>query len=436
MTVREEDVSGHMHELFEVPTLLVQVVVAIATGGLIGLERERLPARKYAGLRTLALLCGAGPVVVYVGQLDGSSAILGLFLGIYLSLAAAVALSVVLIRFSLEEADIGFTTSVTVFLVGLLGVLIGYERYFESTSIVIIAVLVLAERDRLHRYVDSLSDQELLDTLKLGALVFILYPILPSEPIDPYDAVVLQDVLLFVIFVLLIQFAAYLSMAQLGGSRGLAVTGLLAGGANSFAAAGVLARLAKQSREAVTAASFALLLATLTMILRNIGIAVALAYPILWTVSAPAAVMVAVTLAAAGLVWWNGETHEEFDIDLDSPFSFRAAAKFSVAYIAILLVSVGGEEVAGDIGLYATAFAGGLISSAAVSVTAATVLSNGGVGAQAAAGMVLLGIAASLTSKIVLVEWVNDEMRSRAAAPMVLIGLAGLGTFLVVVMAM
>jgi len=425
-----------MHELFEVPTLLVQVVVAIATGGLIGLERERLPARKYAGLRTLALLCGAGPVVVYVGQLDGSSAILGLFLGIYLSLAAAVALSVVLIRFSLEEADIGFTTSVTVFLVGLLGVLIGYERYFESTSIVIIAVLVLAERDRLHRYVDSLSDQELLDTLKLGALVFILYPILPSEPIDPYDAVVLQDVLLFVIFVLLIQFAAYLSMAQLGGSRGLAVTGLLAGGANSFAAAGVLARLAKQSREAVTAASFALLLATLTMILRNVGIAVALAYPILWTVSAPAAVMVAVTLAAAGLVWWNGETHEEFDIDLDSPFSFRAAAKFSVAYIAILLVSVGGEEVAGDIGLYATAFAGGLISSAAVSVTAATVLSNGGVGAQAAAGMVLLGIAASLTSKIVLVEWVNDEMRSRAAAPMVLIGLAGLGTFLVVVMAM
>ncbi|PSQ35762.1 MgtC/SapB transporter [Halobacteriales archaeon SW_10_66_29] len=425
-----------MHELFEVPTLLVQVVVAIATGGLIGLERERLPARKYAGLRTLALLCGAGPVVVYVGQLDGSSAILGLFLGIYLVLAAAVALSVVLIRFSLEEADIGFTTSVTVFLVGLLGVLIGYERYFESTSIVIIAVLVLAERDRLHRYVDSLSDQELLDTLKLGALVFILYPILPSEPIDPYDAVVLQDVLLFVIFVLLIQFAAYLSMAQLGGSRGLAVTGLLAGGANSFAAAGVLARLAKQSREAVTAASFALLLATLTMILRNVGIAVALAYPILWTVSAPAAVMVAVTLAAAGLVWWNGETHEEFDIDLDSPFSFRAAAKFSVAYIAILLVSVGGEEVAGDIGLYATAFAGGLISSAAVSVTAATVLSNGGVGAQAAAGMVLLGIAASLTSKIVLVEWVNDEMRSRAAAPMVLIGLAGLGTFLVVVMAM
>ncbi|PSQ50413.1 MgtC/SapB transporter [Halobacteriales archaeon SW_7_65_23] len=422
-----------MHELFEVPTLLVQVVIAIATGGLIGLERERLPERKYAGLRTLALLCGAGPIVVYVGGIDGSAAVLGLFLGMYLGLTAAVALSVVLIRYSLDETDIGFTTSVTVFLVGLLGVLIGYERYFESTSVVIIAVLVLAERDRLHRYVDSLSDQELLDTLKLGALVFILYPILPSEPIDPYDAVVLQDVLLFVIFVLLIQFAAYLSMAQLGGSRGLAVTGLLSGGANSFAAAGVLARLANQSREAVTAASFALLLATLTMILRNVGIAVALAVPILWVVSVPAAVMVGVTLAAAGLVWWQGETHEEFDIDLESPFSFRAAAKFSVAYLAILLVSVGGEEVAGDVGLYATAFTGGLISSAAVSVTAATVFNNGSIAAEAAAGMVVLGITASLTSKIALVEWINDEMRYNAAIPMAVIGLAGLAAFLLVV---
>jgi uncharacterized membrane protein (DUF4010 family) len=414
-----------MHELFTVPPLLVQVLIATATGGLIGLERERLPERKYAGIRTLALLCGAGPVVVYTGGLDGSATVLTLFVGVYLVLTGAVAMSVVYIRYSLDEADVGFTTSVTVFLVGLLGILVGYEQYFESTSVAIIAVLLLAERDRLHRYVNSLSDTELRDTLMLGALVFILYPILPDEPIDPYDAVVLQEVLLFVIFVLLIQFGAYVSMAQLGGSRGLAVTGLLSGGANSFAAAGVLARLGNESREAVSAASFALLLATTTMILRNVGIAVVLAVPLLWVIWAPALTMGAVTLGAAGLVWWRSESHEDLDIELDSPFSFRAAAKFSVAYVAILLVSTVGETVAGEVGLYATAFAGGLISSAAVSVTAATVFNNG-VAAESAAGMVVLGIVASLTSKILLVEWVNDEMRPGAVVPMGVVGAAGL----------
>lgn len=415
-----------MHELFEIPPLLVQVLIATATGGLIGLERERLPERKYAGLRTLALLCGAGPVVVYVGHLEDSLAMLGLFVGIYLGLTGAVALSVVYIRYSLDEADIGFTTSITVFLVGLLGILVGYERYFESTSIAIITVLLLAERERLHGYVEELSDQELRDSLMLGALVFILYPILPAEPIDPYEAVVLQDVLLFAIFVLLIQFASYVSMAKLGGSRGLAVTGLLAGGANSFAAAGVLARLANQSRDAVTAASFALLLATSTMILRNVGIAVVLAVPLLWALLGPTLAMVLVTLGAAALVWRDGDTHEEFDIALESPFSFRAAAKFSAAYVGILLLSVSGETVAGDVGLYATAFAGGLVSSAAVSVTAATVFDAGSVGVDAAAGMVLLGIVASLTSKVALVEWVNGEMRYSATLPMALVGLIGL----------
>jgi len=415
-----------MHELFAVPTLLVQVLIAIATGGLIGLERERLPERKYAGLRTLALLCGAGPVVVYVGKLEGGLAMLGLFVGIYLGLTAAVALSVVYIRYSLDEADIGFTTSITVFLVGLLGILVGYERYFESTSIAIITVLLLAERERLHGYVEGLSDQELRDSLMLGALVFILYPILPSEPIDPYEAVVLQDVLLFAIFVLLIQFASYVSMAKLGGSRGLAVTGLLAGGANSFAAAGVLARLANQSRDAVTAASFALLLATSTMILRNVGIAVVLAFPLLWALLGPTLAMGLVTLGAAALVWRDGDTHEEFDIALESPFSFQAAAKFSAAYVGILLLSVSGETVAGQVGLYATAFAGGLVSSAAVSVTAATVFNAGSAGVDAAAGMVVFGIVASLTSKIALVEWVNRDMRYSATLPMAVVGVVGL----------
>jgi uncharacterized membrane protein (DUF4010 family) len=322
-----------------------------------------------------------------------------------------------------------------VFLVGLLGVLVGYERYFQSTSIAIITVLVLAERERLHGYVDSLSDQELRDSLMLGALVFILYPILPSEPIDPYDAVVLQDVLLFAIFVLLIQFASYVSMAQLGGSRGLALTGLLAGGANSLAAAGVLARLAEQSRDAVTAASFALLLATTTMILRNVGIAVALAFPLLWSLLGPTLAMGLVTLGGAALVWREGDTAEEFDIALDSPFSFRAAGKFSGAYVGILLLSVFGETVAGEAGLYATAYAGGLVSSAAVAVTATTVFNTGAAGADAAAGMVVLGIVASLSSKIALVEWVNDDMRYSAALPMVLVGLVGLVGLVAVLLA-
>lgn len=414
----------------EIPDLLVQVVLATAIGALIGLERERRPTRKYAGLRTLALLCGSAPVVVFVAEAADTSGAVPVLIGLYLFLALALALGVVYVRLSLQDEDIGFTTSVTVFLVALLGLLVGYEFYLEATSIAIVATILLAERDRLHGYVDSLTDAELRDSLKLGALMFVLFPILPAEPIDPYGILVLRDVLLFAILVLLIEFASYITMRQVGGSTGLAMTGLLAGGANSFAAAGVLARIGTRSRAALDAAAFALLLATASMIVRNTGIAVVLAVGVFAVIIWPALAMVVVTLASAAVLWYTGDTTEAITIDVDSPFSFVAAAKFAAAYVGILLISVGAEQTIGEAGLYASAFAGGLVSSAAVAVTAATVFNDGGVGVTGAVGMVVLGIVASLTAKIALVWAINAEMRRKAIVPLVAIGIAGVGTFL------
>jgi uncharacterized membrane protein (DUF4010 family) len=418
-------------EAFAVPPLLVQVGVAIAIGALVGLERERQPSRKFAGLRTMALLCAAGPVTVFVAEAAGGAAVMAVVVGLYLGLAVAVAIGVAMVRFVLRGEELGFTTSVTVVLVALLGLLVGFDSFLEAASIAIITAAVLAERDRLHGYVRGLTDEELRDSLKLGALVFVLYPILPEEAVDPYGVVVLREVLLFAIFVLLIQFTAYVLMRTVGGSKGLAVTGLLAGGANSFAAAGVLANIANRSRAAVDAASFALLLATLSMILRNVGIAVVLGSDMLPRLVLPAAAMLGVTLVAAALLWYTGDTRGEFDIDLDSPFSFGSAAKFSVAYVAILLVSVGAEATVGDAGLFATALAGGLVSSAAVAVTAATVLTDGTVTAGTAVGMVVLGIVASLAAKIALLEGTNRTMRHSAGVPMGVVGLAGLAAVLV-----
>jgi uncharacterized membrane protein (DUF4010 family) len=409
----------------------VQVGIAIAIGALIGLERERQPSRKFAGLRTMALLCAAGPVAVFVSVAAGGSAVMAVVLGLYLGLAVAVALAVAVVRFVLRGEAFGFTTSVTVVLVALLGLLVGFEFFVEAASIGIITAGVLAERDRLHGYVRGLTDEELRDSLKLGALVFVLYPVLPGEALDPYGVVALREVLLFAIFVLLIQFTAYVLMRTVGGSTGLAVTGLLAGGANSFAAAGVLANVANRSRAAVDAASFALLLATLSMILRNVGIAVVLGNEMLPLLVLPVGTMVGVTVVAAVLLWHTGETHDEFDMDMDSPFSFRSAATFSVAYVAILLLSVGAEATVGDAGLYATAFAGGLVSSAAVAVTAATVVTEGTVAVETAVVMVVVGIAASLAAKIGLLEVTNRTMRYSASVPMGVVGVAGLAAVLV-----
>lgn len=413
-------------DVLAVPDLLVHVAIAIAIGGLIGLERERLD--KFAGVRTLALLSGTAPAVVELAERDGLSALVVVYLG----LVGALALAIAYVRFELQSDEIGFTTSVTVFLVGVLGLLVGYGLVFEATSIAIVTAVLLTEKDRIQGSVDRLTDEELADSMKLGALVFILYPILPTEPVDPYGVVNLREVLVFAIFVLLIQFGAYVSMRQFGGSTGLQVTGLLAGSANSLATAGVLARMAKRSEQAVDAASSALLLATGSMIVRNAAIASVLAVSLAWVLWPAIAVMLVLTVGFAYLALSREGTDEAYDFDFESPFSFVAAGKFAAAYVGIVLASVLGEELFGELGLYATSFAGGLVSSAAVAVSAATVHSNGSVGAVPAAGMVLLAIVASLTAKVVLVEVTTAGMRRRATFPMIVVGLAGLLAYLLV----
>lgn len=410
--------------VFEVPELLLQSVIAFAIGGLIGIEREK-EGEKYAGLRTLALLCGSAPLLVFYAELSGHSYLVA----IHLLLALMVSTAIVVVRYSVARDNLGFTTSITVFLVALLGILVGYGRYIEASSIAIVTAFILAEKRQMKRYVDRLTYQELTDSLKLGALMFILYPILPPEPIDPYGVISLREVLVFAIFVLLIEFAAYVSMRQFGGSRGLQLTGLLAGMANSFATAAVMARMANQTRDALDAASSGIMLSVISMIVRNVGLASVLAVAILWTVWQPAIVMIAIASLIAYLLLRTGDHYEDLDIDIDSPFSFGSAAKFSTVYIAITIVSVVSQELFGDIGLLATAYTGGLVSSAAVAVSAATVFNQGTASAEAAGGMVMLGILASLTSKIVLVEAINGRMRKKAMLPMAIIGVVGMATY-------
>ncbi|MDY6771287.1 MAG: DUF4010 domain-containing protein [Candidatus Nanohaloarchaea archaeon] len=409
--------------MIAVPELLQEVLLALAIGGLIGLERENEPQRKYAGLRTLALLCGAGPAIVSLAEHTGSMFLTPLYLG----LAVMLSLSIVGVRVFFEEG-VGFTTSMAAFMVAILGLLVGYNMYFEATALTIFTVTLLAEKEKLHDYLGKLTDDEISDAMKLGLLVFVLLPILPAKPVDPLGAIHLQKVLVLAIFVLLIEFVAFISMRQLEGSHGLYLTGLLGGVANSFATMGVLARISNQNDSLRGSVSAAAMLATVSMIVRNVTIAAAIQVTMLTYLWKPAAVMVVVALVL-GYIMRDDVAERDFAVPMDSPFSFVSAAKFSLAFIAIAVVSTLAESVAGSYGLYATAYVGGLVSSTAVATSAVTLLTGGTASLPTAAGMVLIGIFASISSKMFLVETVNRDLRRTVTASLLVIGLAGLGVF-------
>ncbi|MFB6190709.1 MAG: MgtC/SapB family protein [Candidatus Nanohaloarchaea archaeon] len=414
-----------------VPELLTEILMSIGAGGLIGLERENAPERKYAGIRTLSLLGGAGPGVVLLSEKAGSA----IFVAIYLALVSAISLGIVLIRLRAQGEDIGFTTSVAVFVVAVLGTLIGYDMYFEATSLAILTALILAEKKALHGYIDKLSDRDISSALQLSAVAFILLPILPATAVDPLGAIVPRDIVLLAVFVMAIEFASYVLMRQLGGS-GIYLTGLLGGGASSFATTGVLARIGLKE-ELGNPASAAVMLSATSMLARNIGIAAVIMLPQmaatggLYALFASGMAMGVVLLAAAFLLKKEASTRE-IGIEIESPFSLKSGVKFATIFTAVSAASALGQDFAGATGSYLTALVGGMASSSAVAASAATSYGAGAISVEVATGMVIVSIAGSLLSKIGLVELINHDIATRTALPLISACAAGITIFLAI----
>lgn len=384
-----------------VPGVLQHTVVAIALGALVGIERERVPERKYAGIRTLSILCGAGPLAVAVGEtMDSAGPVV-----IYLVLVAGVALSILYVRFEVQEGELGFTTSVTVFLLGLVGVLVGYGRYFSAVATTLLVVFLLSEKKSLQRHVARFDTDDLSDAVVVGILAFVLYPVLPEGAVDPYGVLFLRKALLFVIVILLVQFAGFLSLQWSKMRIGVLAAAALGGVVSSLAVVTTMIEYVTTGRLAGAAHSAAVV-ATVTMVLRNGALAVALSpgfrllQPVLW----PFLLAIGIGTGFAAFYYHRSESSENVDFGTESPFSFGTAFRFGALFLGVLLISELASTHLSVFGAYGTAFVGGFGSSTAVVASAVTLLSAGSVTETQAATMVSLGIVASLLSKLLYSE--------------------------------
>ncbi|MDY6768731.1 MAG: MgtC/SapB family protein, partial [Candidatus Nanohaloarchaea archaeon] len=391
---------------------LQQVVLAFALGALVGLERERTPENKYAGLRTLSLLCGAGPVSVFIGHLSASA----LPVAIYIGMGAVFSLLVLYIRVEVEQEDLGLTTSSSVFLVALVGVLVGYGEYFTAVAVTLIAVFLLAEKSTFKRYIGMLEPEEIADAVGLGILALVLYPVLPAGAVDPYGVLFLRKALLFVIFILLVQFAAFVALTW-ADRLGFLLSAALGGVVSSLAVVSTMAHTVKE-RTLEEAAYAGALAASVAMVARNGVIAGVLAPETAPFLVLPIAAATVIGGAVTLYRYSEGGDGEVDAFGTSSPFSFVSAFKFGTLFLAILLVSEVAKMQFSIAGSYGAAFLGGAASSTAVVASAATLLSSGTVNAEQAAAMVALGIVSSLGSKLLYTEWGGArELTKRLLVP-------------------
>jgi uncharacterized membrane protein (DUF4010 family) len=408
---------------------VVRIALATALGLFLGLEREW--SQKAAGIRTFSLISLIAAVFV---TLDRE---LLLALGGLLVIVQGVLLAVEGLLDE-EPGGLSLTTSVSMLVAYGVGALVADGFVLEGVTVAVLSSLLLVLKRELHSIAWGLSREELRSTTEFAILAFVVYPLLPVDPVELGGlgvSVELRVVWLMVVTVAGIGIVNYVVVQNYGG-RGVAVTGFFGGLASSTAVVGTMLDHVRQRPEATKFAVAGVLLADAAMAIRNLVIAVGFSFgspgdPLLAAVVPLGALALGGVVVAMLIADWR----ESAEMSLDSPFSLRNALGFGAVFFVIVVAGAVASSRFGAAGLYVTGALSGLVSSAGVTASAVSLYRTGAIGSQTAVLTVLVATAASVAVKAALTAASGERefALSVAAYSTLLLAVAGGATALALV---
>ena len=373
----------------------LQIVLALALGLLVGLEREW--AQKEIGVRTFSLVSLVGMLSSLFTPALVVAALVGILLVVILLNVQSL----------LRDNSLELTTSSALIAVLLLGALVGHGQYFTAITSAILMTMLLAWKAELSQFAGELRPEEIRGAVLLGLISVVILPLLPDRFVDPWQLVNPRQAWVIVVVIAGIEFLNYV-LLRVYGTRGLFWTALLGGFVNSTAAVAELVSLVKEDRrpgngEALRVRLVALVLvANAATFIRNLVILLifASAAAIVALPALVAMIVVAAALAWRRLIQGNGTAES---LSLSSPISLGHVLRFASLFLILAVVGALAQRALGGVGFVVVGVLGGLVSSAGTAASAAALATAGQISAQTAAVAVVLGSIVSALVKLPIV---------------------------------
>jgi uncharacterized membrane protein (DUF4010 family) len=387
---------------------LIAFTASLGIGLLIGLERERRPAAK-AGVRTFALIALLGTLAAVVGESGWT---------IPVGLAAVAAMLIAAYWHEPAGQDPGTTTVAAAGVCYLLGALAGFGQPGLAGALGIGVTALLYFKPEIEGFSTALERHEQVSVLQFLIVTFIVLPILPDRGYGPYGALNPRNIWLMVVLVSGIGLASYVALRLATGRHGLALTAVL-GGVLSSTAATVL--YARRSREDPAMERLALAVVPLTNLvpLARIALLAAVVAPtILGSLAPVLGAALACGLAAAAVLVRRVDFGEVPVPPSRNPAELGTALRFAALYAAVLLASAWLADIAGDRGLYATAFVSGMVDIDPIVLSALNLYGEQRLAASAAVPAIALAYLANVAFKLAVLLWLNRRLAVRVLWPL------------------
>ncbi len=385
--------------------LFQKILLSLAIGTLIGIERERSgKGELFAGVRTFMLVCLFGLLIGFLSDLMASQLLI--YIGLFS--IAGITIASYILRFY-RTKQVGLTTEIAFLITFIIGLILFFEvyPYFLSISLGIILTLILLSKGSLHSFAKHLTAKEIRDAVIFAIAAFIILPLLPTEAIDPFHIIHPYSIWLAIVFVLSVSFAAYVAMKAFGAKKGAVLTGLFGGFVSSTSVAIVMSEKVKQNKKFLYSSVFAVGIASSTMFLRQLFMASFFNYNLFPFLFLPL-ILIGIVGYLLSYPALKKSSRDKAIVNIGSPLAIKPALQFSISLILILFVSTLMQNYFGYSGIFLIALVTGFLDVDAITISLATLVFGGLPISTAVGGIIIAGMSNTIF-KWILTYWLGKK---------------------------
>ena len=350
--------------------LLLRLIISLALGFLIGLEREYAKRvvdkeEQFAGVRTYTIIALFGFLCAFLSPRFGD----WLFIAGLLGLIAMVITTYVM---TAKSGSYGITTELSGILAYIIGALVFQDEILLAVIATVVITSLLSLKVKLHSFVATLTPGEIRAFIQFVIISAVVLPFLPDEPFGPNGVWNLHEIWTMVILVTGISLVGYLLAKILGARKGTLLAGIVGGLVSSTA---VTLSAARRTREQPNTSN---VIAAVSIIA-----ATALLYPrilletwlmnrqLAFQLALPITFITLVALGAALLIHRKNGKETAVEVPTKNPLNFGVAIQFALAYMAVLwLMDLASEHYSAR-GLYVASLVFGATDMDAITLSIA-----------------------------------------------------------------
>ena len=376
--------------------LFFKIIVSFFCGFVIGIERTRVEAQYGARDHIFFSMISTSLIILHDTFFPASEGftIIVLFFGgmiIFLLIGSVYRL--------FREGDPGYTSTLSMILAMIVGVMCYYSEYL-AIAISVIFLIILSTKKQFNK-IRGLKEIEWTGTVEFIAIVVLLYILIPDN-LEIFGIVVKSIIVIFIV-ILAVKYFSYFLLKSTN-EKNLYYLSFLGGFAHSEATTVELAEAGASSSSVWLVIQTMLIRMIIVLIITPtlLGYAV---YPILITSF--------IGLIGSFLILRNKETQLTLD-KIKNPLSIKSALVFAGTYLIGLALSIVLSFFELNfLTYYVIVFGIGLLSGGASSLFVATAFYKGLINEGNALLMLAIGLSAAILNKIFYSTRSLDENKNK-----------------------